>query len=150
MRWRRRLCVCLMMAPALLVSAGEVTDVSVDSPWIREAPPGISVMAGYMTLRNNTSQSQVLVAASSSSFETLSMHRTVVRNGITSMVHTPQIEFASRAKLVFAPGAYHLMLMNPQRPLHVGDWVDIILEFRGGLRLPVSYEVRREQIGRRK
>ena len=149
MRWRRWLCVCLMMAPALLVSAGEVTDISVSNPWIREAPPGISVMAGYMTLRNNTSRPQVLVAASSSSFETLSTHRTVERNGITSMVHTPQIEFASNEKLVFAPGAYHLMLMNPKRPLRTGDRVDIILEFRSGLRLPVSYEIRREQIGQK-
>jgi len=150
MRWRRWLFVCLMMAPALFVSAGEVTDVSVDNPWIREAPPGMTTMAGYMVLRNNTSRPQVLVAASSSGFETLSMHHTVEQNGITSMVHTPQIEFTSNEKLVFAPGAYHLMLMNPKRPLRVGDWVDIILEFRGGLRLPVSYEVRREQIGRRK
>jgi copper(I)-binding protein len=32
--------------------------------------------------------------------------------------------------------------MNPKRTLRAGDRVDVILEFRGGLRLPVSFEVR--------
>jgi len=45
--------------------------------------------------------------------------------------------------LLFAPGGYHLMLMNPKRRLHSGDRVEIVLEFRGGLVVPVAYEVRK-------
>jgi len=33
--------------------------------------------------------------------------------------------------------------MNPKRTLRAGDRVDIILEFRSGLRLPVTFEVRK-------
>lgn len=141
MRWQGYIFVCLMMAISLIVTAD--ADLSVNNPWIRQAPPGITVMAGYMVVKNNTSRPQILVAASSSSFKSLSMHRNIVQNGMTAMEHVSQIKIAPNTSLEFTPGGNHLMLMNPQRTLHVGDRVDITLEFRGGLRLPVSYEIRR-------
>jgi copper(I)-binding protein len=35
------------------------------------------------------------------------------------------------------------MLLNPKRTLRAGDRVDIRLEFRGGLVLPVAFGVRK-------
>lgn len=143
MRWHHPVFVCLMMALTFIVAASEDMGVTIDNPWIREAPPGMTTMAGYMVLRNNTSRPEVLVAASSSGFETVMIHRSIVQDGMARMVHASQIELAPNASLVFAPGGYHLMLMNPKRTLRAGDRVDIILEFRSGLRLPVTFEVRR-------
>ncbi len=117
--------------------------VAVGDAWIRETPPGMSMMAGYMELRNNTSRPQVLVAASSAGFESAMIHRTIVKDGMAGMVHAPRIELAANASLIFAPGGYHLMLMNPKRALRAGDPVVINLEFRGGLVLPVVFEVRK-------
>jgi copper(I)-binding protein len=71
------------------------------------------------------------------------IHRTVVKDGIAGMVHLPQIGLAPNANLIFAPGGYHLMLMNPKRTLRAGDSVVINLEFRGGLVLPVAFKVRK-------
>jgi hypothetical protein len=71
------------------------------------------------------------------------IHRTVVKHGMAGMAHASHIELAANASLIFAPGGYHLMLMNPKRPLRAGDPVVINLEFRGGLVLPVSFEVRK-------
>jgi len=117
--------------------------VSVGDAWIRETPPGMAMMAGYMELRNNTSRPQMLVAASSSGFESVMIHRTVVKDGMAGMAHTPRIELAANASLIFAPGGYHLMLMKPKRTLRAGDPVVVNLEFRGGLVLPVAFEVRK-------
>lgn len=134
--------VCLILALTLVAAASEEAGVSVRDAWVRETPPGMTMMAGYMELRNDTSQPQVLVAASSSGFETVMIHRTIVKDGMAGMVHASQIELRPDTSLTFAPGGYHLMLMNPKRTLHAGDRVDISLEFRGGLRIPVSFEVR--------
>jgi len=134
--------VCLILALTLVAAASETAGVSVRDAWVRETPPGMTMMAGYMELRNNTSQPQVLVAASSSGLETVMIHRTVVKDGMASMVHASQIELAPGTSLIFAPGGYHLMLMSPKRTLRAGDRVDINLEFRSGLRLRVSFEVR--------
>jgi copper(I)-binding protein len=133
----------LILALTFTAAASEEVGVSVRDAWVRESPPGVAMMAGYMTLRNNTSKSQVLVAARSSDFETVMIHRTVVKDGMAGMAHAPQIELSPNASLLFAPGGYHLMLMNPKRTLRAGNRVDVKLEFRSGLVLPVAFEVRK-------
>ena len=143
MRWRHPVFVCLILAPTLVAAASEDASVSVRDAWVRETPPGMTMMAGYMELRNNTLRPQVLVAASSPGFETVTIHRTIVRGGMADMVRVSQIELTPGASFIFTPGGYHLMLMNPKRTLRAGDRIDINLEFRSGLRLPVSFEVRK-------
>lgn len=135
--------VCLILALILVTAASEAAGVSVRDAWVRETTPGMNMMAGYMELRNNTSQLQVLVTASSSGFETVTIHRTIVKDGMAGMVRASQIELTPGASFIFTPGGYHLMLMNPKRKLRAGDRVDINLEFRSGLRLPISFEVRK-------
>lgn len=143
MRWRRFVVICLLLAAPLVRAAADAASVSARDPWIREPPPGTTTLAGYMELRNDTSVRQVLVGASSSGFETVMMHRSIVKGGIASMSHEEQVKLAPNASFVFAPGGYHLMLMSPKRKLHAGDRVPINLEFRSGLVLPVVFEVRK-------
>jgi copper(I)-binding protein len=141
MRWRHLVGLALALTP-VAAATGEA-GVSVRDAWVREAPPGVTMMAGYMVLKNNTPRSQVLVAARSSGFGTVMIHSTIVKDGMTGMEHAPQIELLPNASLLFAPGGYHLMLLNPKRMLRAGDRVDISLAFRGGLVIPVAYEVRK-------
>src|SRR6267378_4174765 len=143
MRWRHPVFTALISALIALAAAADEAGISVRNAWVRETPPGMAMTAGYMVLQNRTSRPQVLVAASSSGFETVTIHRTIVRGGMTGMEHSPQIELLPNASLLFAPGGYHLMLLNPKRTLRAGDRVDVRLEFRGGLVLPVAYEVRK-------
>ena len=145
MNWRYPLLFCLILAlPSFSVAVSEgTTSVAVQDAWVREPPPSVAMLAGYMVLQNQTSQRQVLVAASSSGFEMVMIHRTVVKNGVTSMVHVSQIELAPGAPLIFAPGRYHLMLINPKRALRAGDRVVINLEFRGNPVLPVEFVIRK-------
>src|ERR1044071_1013923 len=143
MRWRHAVFAGLIPALTALAAATEGAGISVRDAWVREAPPGVAVMAGYMLLQNNTSRPQVLVAARSSGFETVMIHRTIGKGGMTGMEHAPQIELLPNASLLFAPGGYHLMLLNPKRTLRAGDRGDIRLEFRGGLVFPVAFGVRK-------
>ncbi len=143
MRWRYRVFAGLIAVLVALVAAAEDAGISVRDAWLRATPPGTAMTAGYMVLQNKTSRPQVLVAARSSSFEAVMIHRTIAKEGMTGMEHTPKIELLPNASLFFSPGGYHLMLLNPKRILRAGDRVDIQLEFRGGLVLPVAYEVRK-------
>ena len=143
MKWRYAAFVGLIWALTHIAAAREPAGVSVRDAWVREMPPGVAVMAGYMALQNNTPRPQLFVAARSSSFETVMFHRTVIKDGTAAMEHAPQIEISPNASLLFAPGGYHLMLMNPKRTLRAGDRVEIDLKFRGGLVLPVAFEVRK-------
>jgi len=143
MRWRFPVFLCLILTLPLAFAADKEASVAVHDAWVREAPPGMSMMAGYMELRNTTPRSQVLVGASSSGFESVMLHRSVVKDGMAGMRHESEIELTPNASSSFAPGGYHLMLMSPKRALRVGDSVVINLEFRGGLVLPITFEVRK-------
>src|SRR5688572_13888189 len=101
MRWRNPVLAALILALTLSAAASEEAGFSVRDAWVREAPPGVAMMAGYMALRNNTSRPQVLVAASSSGFETVTIHRTIVKDGMAGMEHARQIELSPNASLIF-------------------------------------------------
>src|SRR5256714_2980796 len=143
MRWRHAVFAGLISALTALAGATEEAGISVRDAWVRETPPGMAMTAGYMVLQNKTSRPQVLVAARSSGFQTVTIHRSITKQGMTGMEHSLQVELLPHASLPFAPGGYHLMLLNPKRTLRPGDRVDIRLEFRGGLVLPVVFEVRK-------
>ena len=97
MRWRHPVFVGLILALTFVPAASEEAGVSVRDAWIREAPPGVGMMAGYMALRNNTSGPQILVAASSSGFESVTFHRTIIKDGIAGMVQASQVELTRNA-----------------------------------------------------
>jgi len=54
-RGRHPVFVGLILAVTPIVAASEAPGVSVRDAWVRESPPGVAMMAGYMALRNNTS-----------------------------------------------------------------------------------------------
>ena len=143
MRSRHPVYFAFLLALTLVAAAGQAAGVSARDAWIREMPPGMTMMAGYMELRNNTSRPQILVSANSPEFERVMIHRTIVKDGMATMEHASQIELTPNASLIFAPGGYHLMLMNPKRTLRASDPVVINLEFRSGLVVPVDFEVRK-------
>ncbi|MGA9993308.1 MAG: copper chaperone PCu(A)C, partial [Thiobacillaceae bacterium] len=70
------------------------------------------------------------------------MHRTVHSGGESGMQLANNLKIRPGQTLHFAPGGYHLMLMNPARPMVVGDRVPVRLEFSGGYSMEVEFTVR--------
>jgi copper(I)-binding protein len=132
--------IALALGTLTAAAAGPVT---VQNPWIREAPPTASALAGYMVLVNPGDNPHTLVNTTSADFGNIMAHRTVVENGMARMIHAGKLEVPAHGKLTFAPGGYHLMLMQPKRALHAGDEVNITLEFADGSKLPVAFTVRK-------
>lgn len=116
--------------------------IMVEDAWIRQAPPGATALAGYMTLHNHSERERFLVGASSALFGKVMLHRTVMEEGIASMVHQPLIPIPVGGNVIFKPNDFHIMLMKPRQALRAGDQVEVTLEFKNGETLSVSYEVR--------
>lgn len=132
-----------LAAVLALGTQADAGDVTVADAWIRQAPPGAMVLAGYMRLRNEGAQPQALVNVHADAFGSVMIHQTMMEGGVARMTHAAHIDLAPHASLAFAPGGLHLMLMDPKRPLRAGERVEMQLEFRDGRRLPVSFEVRK-------
>lgn len=136
----------LRLAAALLLMAGTVAHaagrLTVEDAWIRAAPPGAMMLAGYMALGNTGDAPVVLVAADSDAFGDVSMHRTVEEGGVARMRPLERVTVAPGQRVTFAPGGMHLMLMQPKRALHPGDKVAIRLRQADGTATPVEFPVR--------
>ncbi len=80
---------------------------------IPEAPPGASVMAGYMEIDNPTNKEIAIIAVNSTSFKTIEMHQSKEIDGFAKMLPQKKLSIPANGKLVLKPGSYHLMLIKP-------------------------------------
>jgi hypothetical protein len=142
---RRHLLLFLMVA-VWLPLANAVTGPSVRASlvWIREAPPGIPVLAGYFTLQNLTDQALTLTAVESPDFSSVEIHRSFVKDGVEQMEPVPSIAIPAHGSVEFKPGGYHLMMMQPKKNMFPGDMAEVTLTFSDGSQLAILAPVRHD------
>ncbi len=121
------LLVALSLSRAALACEG----LEVKDAWIREAPPGASVMAGYAELRNGSAHGITIDGARSADFGDVEIHRMEMAQGQMRMRHEPRVLLEPDATLALEPGGLHLMLMEPKRKLKSGDRVQLKIDCEG-------------------
>ena len=115
--------------------------IGVSNAWIPQAPPGASMMAGYLTLKNDGDTAVSLLAAQSDRFRTVTLHQTVIEGGVSKMRELHLIEMAPGQEITFAPGGMHLMLMQPRHSIAPGDRIEITFLLSDGQRVPAIFDV---------
>ncbi len=83
-----KLLAVLSMASSLSIgvpATAEQRAVRVTQAWIREAPPVSTMLAGYLTITNDTGQPVAVLGGTSPSFARVEVHRTEVTNGMARM-----------------------------------------------------------------
>jgi copper(I)-binding protein len=114
----------------------------VTDAWIRAAPPGAMVLAGYMTVENSGPEDVKITAAESPQFGMIELHRSVIENDVARMRKQPYFLVPAGGKLVLAPNDRHLMMMMPNVPLRLGDDVTVVLTLDNGTSLKVNAPLR--------
>lgn len=99
----------------------------VDKIWLRAAPPGVHMMAAYVTLKNATDRDMKLVGAYSPAFGMAEIHKTILENGVAKMREQKKIILKSGQELSMQPGGLHIMLMRPKSQPEIGEKVRICL-----------------------
>ena len=133
--------VSVVLCPLTFVNAE--SPVVVRDAWVMEAPPGMRVMAAYMTIENSSSNDHVLIQVSSPQFRKVEMHRTVMESGIARMIQQKNMKVEGGKILEFVPGGNHLMLIDPDSQPGKGDKVEIVLIFKDGPRITVVAPVQK-------
>ncbi|HVT31867.1 MAG TPA: copper chaperone PCu(A)C [Rhodanobacteraceae bacterium] len=109
--------------------------------WIRAAPPGSRMLAGYATLKNTGDAPISVLTVQSDAFRQSSIHETVVERDVTRMRELPRIDLAPGVTIEMKPGAAHLMLMEPRHPIVVGEKVEIVFLLADGRRVETNFDV---------
>lgn len=125
-----------------LLSLGAwAADLNVSDAWIRILHGGAPA-GGYFLLHNDGKQPVVLVGARSAAFGHVMMHKTAEERGVSRMLPVERVEVPAGGKVAFAPGSYHLMLMQPTRKVAAGHRIQVTLEFAGGQKRTAEFQVR--------
>ena len=140
--------VWLALLAAAMTTVAETPDslrVEVSEAWIR-ALPGDLPAAGYARVANRGSSAVTLIGIETPDYATAMMHESRAERGMDRMLPLERLVIAPHASVAFAPGGYHIMLMQPQRALAVGARVMVTLRFTGVFKgvqtLAVPFEVR--------
>lgn len=116
-----RLNLCGLILFGVAANAFAAGHLVVENAWIRAAPPGAAMLAGYATLKNVGDASVVVTGANSADFGNVSLHESVNENGVERMRPLGDVAIAPGASVAFAPGGRHFMLMDAKRELKTGD-----------------------------
>ncbi len=113
----------------------------VDQAWIRLVPPVARTSAAYLVLHNHSSRNLRLIGAATGIADSVELHATLEEQGMMKMRRQSSLELGAHARLEFAPGGLHLMLIGLKRPLRAHEQVSVTLLFEDGTSLSVQIPV---------
>jgi copper(I)-binding protein len=129
------------LVTVVLASAGE--PLQAENAWVPWAPPGLKVHVAYMTIVNRGATDQIIVSAESTDYERIELHRSVIKDGVSTMEAIGEVKVPANGRVEFAPTGLHLMLIGPRRPQALDGHVQIVLRLSSGEEVDVSAVIRR-------
>lgn len=142
MRTRALVLPLLLAVPhACRAQAARPTTVRVPEAWLRMQGDVTGMSAGYLTIQNTGTTPVVVRGVRCPNIRLISMHESLVQNGMVRMVARDSLVVPPGDQLVMRPGGLHLMLMGLARPLSAGERVRCVVQTRSG-DIPVEAVVR--------
>lgn len=117
-------------------------DVQIHDAFVRGLPPGQSVTAAFMRLRNGAATPAIVVAASTDSAAKAEIHGHVHNEGMMRMEKVERLAVPAHDEVLLKPGGFHLMLIDLHKPLKEGDMVQVTLHMEGGEAVSATLPVR--------
>ena len=107
-------------------------DVKPADGWARETVPGQTSAAAYLTVINNGTGADRLVAVSSEAAAHAMVHSTMTsEQGVTRMRHLGDgLAIPAKTAVELTPGRNHIMLTGLKRPLRRGQKLALELRFQ--------------------
>ena len=112
----------------LIFSSNLNAEISVENEWARVTPSGTGSV--YMKIKNNGNSEDKLLSASSDKAGMVMIHRSIREGNISKMIHIHDgIAIPGNSEVSLKPGDYHIMLMNLDKNLSLGDKISVVLNF---------------------
>lgn len=142
---RKLIFLSVILAAIFMAGCTQKTGLEIEDPWVRPAPLPGGNGAGYLTIHNYDDEPDTLRTVSVDFAEVAEVHETV-STGEDTMTMQPvgPLEIPPNDSVSFAPGGYHIMLMNMAEPPEPGQTVTLTLTFERAGPVEVQAKVRAE------
>ena len=131
----------------LLFSSSAIADnhsLMIHDAWVKEGPPSLKVLAGYLTIENKGDKDVIITEISSPSFKSVMVHKSEVKEAFATMVHVKELIIHPKTTVTFKPGSYHLMLKGPEKRVLAGDNVELNISLKSGKKVTITADVRKK------
>lgn len=116
--------------------------LSISHVWLREPPPAAKVAGGYLTVTNEGSTADRLLAVEGDAAATVEVHEMSNVDGVMRMQAISNgLPIEPGQTIELKPGGYHVMFMGLKRPLKSGETVPATLVFEKAGRVAVTFGV---------
>jgi copper(I)-binding protein len=117
-------------------------DLVLDHAWARATPGGAKIGGGYLTIENRGATPDKLIGGSSPAAAKVEVHEMAMKDGIMTMRPVKGgLSIPPGHSVTFAPGGYHIMLMELKAPLKQGDKVPVTLQFEKAGKVNVTFDI---------
>jgi hypothetical protein len=132
----------LFAATAAFAADTSLNGIRIVSPQLVLPPPTAMSAAAYMTIINEGTAPNLLIAVETDAAMHAMLHETVIgEDGIARMFELPPLIVAPGETFSFVGGVAHIMLMHLNDGYKVGDQVPFLLTFDVAGEIPVMFEV---------
>ncbi|MCU7837726.1 MAG: copper chaperone PCu(A)C [gamma proteobacterium symbiont of Taylorina sp.] len=117
--------------------------ISVSDPYVRAVPPGQTVSASFMQLKNSSDKQHAIVNVKSTISKVVELHTHTHENGMMMMRQVEKMEIPANGETVLQPGGLHIMLIGLHNELTLDQKVSLTLEFEDGSSKTIEAPVRK-------
>lgn len=129
-------------APDRAATEPAASRIAVSHGWSRETAPGQDAGGAFLTIVNQGTAPDRLLGGTTPLAQDVQIHTVDMAGGVMRMRQLADgLEIPAGATVTLAPGGYHVMLMDLQRPLARGEAVPLTLEFENAGRIEVNLAV---------
>jgi copper(I)-binding protein len=114
---KQALVVAALLLPGAFANAHEYTvgDLHIAHPWSLQLPPNAPNVAAYFIVHNNGKVDDRLLSVDSPITADAQLHEhSMTASGAMKMQQVPSVVVPAGKEVIFAPSAYHVMLMQPK------------------------------------
>jgi hypothetical protein len=104
--------------------------ITISSRVVRASLRGSTNSAAYMVIANAGSEPEALIAARCACAASVSIHKTEVMGGMSTMASAAPVVIPPHGQVIFQPGGLHLMLTGLREPLRDGGQQSMTLIFK--------------------
>lgn len=139
MKWLLLSLLAVVSLTACATSSGALT---VNDAWARSASMGENG-AAYFIIENGTKSDDTQLSVISNIADATEVQTSISEsNGVMSMNMQEMVEVPAKGKTEFKTGGLHVMFINLNRDLKVGDSISLILNFKNAGSLTIEIHVR--------
>jgi hypothetical protein len=137
----KRIVVLLLSAALFLTACGTKEGIEVRDAWARASTQGMN-SAVYFVIQNHNAELDELIGAVSEVADAVEVHESKMEGDVMKMNHIESVALEPSAKVEFAPGGYHVMLIDLKQDLKAGDEIEVVLQFRNSPDLTITATVK--------